>query len=476
ATEFAVPPTAHIQVFADQPRQVFLGVGGSLTQASAAALSTLSEEKRKEVLAAYFGAEGAAYGLSRTHIGSSDFSQYSYSHSPSPDTFSIDEDRRNGLLALIQDARASAGADFKLIASPWTAPPWMKDNNQFFDPVGRRGGRLLKEYYRAYAEYFVNTIQAYAHEGIPVWAVTPVNEPNGNAGSWESMDMSPEEQREVVLEISRAFKAADIESEILIFDQNRAEMAEFTSVILADPSSAPAVLGTAVHWYNSTFRVYEDVLEAQHALYPDKLIVQTEGTVDSLAHPLSCAGTCLQEPCGCEELYAWWKNDAWYWAPVATDWGWDWAENREVDHPKYAPAMRYARDLVVGVGHWLSGWVDWNIVLDKRGGPNHVENYCLAPVLVDDDEVYYTPIYYVLAQFSRHSRPGAQVLTTVVSGAAGLAATALLNPDGSLAVHVFNESGATVPYRMTLGNDEIEVEVPDKALQTVIVDGTSRHR
>ncbi|MEO0814410.1 MAG: glycoside hydrolase family 30 protein, partial [Myxococcota bacterium] len=229
--------------------------------------------------------------------------------------------------------------------------------------------------------------------------------------------------------------------------------------------------GTAVHWYNSTFRVYEDILDAQHALYPDKLIIQSEGTVDSLANPVSCAGTCLKEPCGCEELYSWWENDSWYWEPVATDWGWDWAAEREVDHPKYAPAMRYARDLVVSVGHWVSGWIDWNIALNKRGGPNHVSNFCLAPVMVDgeQDRVYFTPIFYVLAQFSRHARPGAQVLGTEVKGPKGIHATALENPDGSLAVHVFNESGSEQRLRLNVGTRIVNVVTPNRALQTIVV-------
>ena len=167
-----------------QKRQKFLGVGGSLTQASAAALYTLSPEKRQEVLDAYFGPDGAHYGLSRTHIASSDFSEYSYTYSPQAGVFSIEEDRRNGLLALIKDARDVEGARFELMASPWTAPPWMKDNHAFYDPGKRRGGTLLESNYEAYAQYLVDYVRAYGAEGSPIWSISPVNEPQGNAGSW----------------------------------------------------------------------------------------------------------------------------------------------------------------------------------------------------------------------------------------------------------------------------------------------------
>ncbi|MEL6348498.1 MAG: glycoside hydrolase family 30 protein [Myxococcota bacterium] len=468
-------PAATIAILSDQKRQVFYGVGGSLTQASAAALAELSPQKRRAVLDAYFGENGARYGLSRTHIASSDFSESTYTYAPEADPslsgFSIEADRKNGLLALIKDARAAPGADFDLIASPWTAPPWMKDNNQFYDTSARRGGTLLEEHIETFANYLVAYIEAYRAEGIPIWAITPVNEPQGNGGSWESMDMSPVQQRSVVSAISTAFQAASLDTRVLIFDQNRKEMDQYTSVILGDPTVAPAVFGTAVHWYNSTFRVYEDVLDAQHAKYPDKVIIQSEGTADSLANPASCEGVCLSPPCGCEEMYIWWQNDPWYWQKDATDWGWDWANDREVDHPKYAPAMRYARDLVVGTGHWLSGWVDWNIVLNKRGGPNHVRNFCLAPVLVDGetDTVYYTPIFYVLQQFSRFSRPGGVVVGAAVEGPDGLEATAIENPDGSTAVHVFNDSGAAVVYQVQLGDRTIGAEIPNAALQTIVI-------
>ena len=436
--------SAGITVYPDRERQVFHGVGGSLTQASAAALGKLSPEKRAEVLAAYFGPDGAGYALSRVHVGSSDFSEDSYDYTadddPSLAGFSIEKDRQNGLLELITDAQAVRGASFRIVASPWTAPPWMKDNGKYYDPAQQRGGRLLVDHYDTFARYFVAYLQAYREAGVDIWALTPVNEPMGNGGNWESMEMSPEEQRDFIRVLGPRLKEANLETPILIFDQNRAEMPDYTRVIFGDEIASPFAYGTAVHWYSSTFRVYEEVLDAQHELYPDKVIIHTEGTIDSVSAEASCNQQCLQPPCGCEELYAWWQDDAWYWEKEATDWGWDWAQNREVDHPMYAPAFRYARDLVVGMGHWLAGWIDWNIVLDKRGGPNHVNNFCLAPVMVDGDTdtVYYTPLFYVVKQISRHSRPGGVVLETGVEGPVGLHASAIRNPDGTIAVHVFN--------------------------------------
>lgn len=472
----ASPPT-RIRVHIDRERQTFLGVGGSLTQSSAAALAEISPERRAEVLEAYFGESGARYALSRTHIASSDFSTESYGYvdegDVSLDSFSIDADRDNGLLRLIQDARAIPGAEFALIASPWSPPPWMKDNAVLYDPESRRGGRLLREHYDTFARYFVRYLEAYRDEGIPVWAITPINEPNGNGGNWESMEMSPAEQRDFLHVLGPRLREAGLSTRILIFDQNRRGMPEFTAPIYADPEAAQHVFGTAVHWYDSTTRVYEEILEAEHARYPDKVIVHTEGTIDSVSAAASCAQECSAgPPCGCERLYAWWQDDAWYWQPEASDWGWDWAENREVDHPLYRPAFRYARDLVVGMAHWIAGWVDWNIVLDKRGGPNHVENFCLAPVMVDgpSDTVYYSPLFHILKQLSRNSRPGGVVLeTTIEGGPDGMHAAAIRNPDGSVAVHIFHEGDVAVPYALEVGAVSYGLSSPGASLQTVVV-------
>ena len=105
-----------------------------------------------------------------------------------------------------------------------------------------------------------------------------------------------------------------------------------------------------------------------------------------------------------------WRDDDWYWRREATDWGYDWAPEEDKPlHPKYVPAYRYARDIIGGLNSWLVGWIDWNMVLDTQGGPNHASNWCVAPVIAraETDEVYYTPLYYVLAQFSKYIRPDA---------------------------------------------------------------------
>lgn len=456
-----------VVVHLDQKRQTLYGIGGALTQASAAALLELSPQRRAEILEAYFSPEGAAYSLNRTHIASCDFSTESYTYAPNPDpaleNFSIAADRRNGHLDLIRDAQAVPGASFRLIASPWTAPPWMKDNNRFFDPDQNRGGTLLDAHLQTFSDYFVKYLKAYQAEGIDIWALTPVNEPHGNNGTWESMEMTPEQQRALVGVLRSTLDQNGFDTRILIYDQNRVGMQEYAAPILGDPAGYAQTFGTAVHWYDSTFRVYEDELDAFHAAFPERPILQIEGCVDNVFGKDADRGPQAALP--------WWQDDGWYWRKEATDWGWDWLDNPEDDHPPYAPAFRYARDIVGGLAHWLAGWTDWNIVLDKRGGPNHVGNFCLAPILVDGptDTVYYTPLFFIMKQISRSTRPGAVVFATTIHHADGVWATALENPDGQRVVHLFNETAADLSVQLAVGEEVFAVHSPKASLMTLML-------
>ena len=207
-----------------------------------------------------------------------------------------------------------------------------------------------------------------------------------------------------------------------------------------------------MHWYSSTTNWYPDVLTEVHDRFPTKALLNTEACIDA------------EVPV--------WRNDRWYWSREATDWGYDWApEQDKYLHPKYVPVYRYARDIIGGLNSWLTGWVDWNMVLDHQGGPNHARNWCIAPILVNTDarEVYYTPLYDVMCHFSKYIRPGA-VRIGAESEANHLMVTACLNPDGGVAVVILNETGQETPYRLLSDHREIRLNIPAHALQTVLVE------
>src|SRR6056300_476926 len=178
-------------------KQTIIGFGGAFTEATAHNINLLSPENRSEIIEAYFGDDGAAYSLTRTHMNSCDFSVTNYSYTPvEGDTllehFTIDPDRAD-ILPMIKDAQGVSKEGFKIFGSPWSAAPWMKDNNNYV------GGKLKKEYYHTWALFFSKYVDAFRAEGIDIWGFTVENEPHGNGNNWESMHYSPEEMTDFVV-------------------------------------------------------------------------------------------------------------------------------------------------------------------------------------------------------------------------------------------------------------------------------------
>ncbi|REE07986.1 glucosylceramidase [Winogradskyella pacifica] len=446
-----VDSSAVIKLLPEQKFQTITGFGGSFTESSAYLLNKLSKKNRDTILQAYFGEDGARYSLTRTHIASCDFSLSNYTYAPVADdveleSFNIEEDR-DDLIPMIKDAQAISKDGFHIIASPWTSPPWMKDNNAYV------GGKLLPKYYDAFALYFSKYVDAYKAEGIDIWGLTPVNEPHGNGNNWESMHFSPEEETDFVQNHLGPKLEADGfgEVNILGYDQNRKGIKEWVDEMYKDEASSKYFDGLAIHWYESTYDYFPEELQYAHEKAPEKYLIETEGCIDS-------------------EIPAW-QDDAWYWKKEATDWGYDWREDdKKYLHPKYAPVNRYARDIIGCLNNWVDGWVDWNMVLDRQGGPNWFENWCVAPVIVDPDAdaVYFTPLYYTMAHFSKYIRPGAEVIG-VDNADKDLMVTAAKNLDGTIAVVIFNEGKDSKDFRLTLGEETVSVNINQQAIQTIII-------
>ncbi len=430
--------------------QTITGFGGAFTESSAYLLNRLGDENRKKVIDAYFSREGANYSLTRTHMNSCDFSLTQYSYTPTPDKelkdFSVKEDK-DDLIPMIKDALATSQDGFKIFASPWTASPWMKDNNKWV------GGKLLPEYYDTWALFFSKYIKAYKAEGIDIWGFTVENEPHGNGNNWESMHYSPEEMTDFVQHhLGPKLEADGFGDKIILgYDQNRDGLQEWVDAMYKDAETSKYFDGTAIHWYDSTYEVYPEALQYAHNKAPNKYLLETEGCIDS-------------------EVPAW-KDDAWYWSKLATDWGYDWREeSKKYLHPKYAPVNRYARDIIGCLNNWVDGWVDWNMVLNRQGGPNWFKNWCAAPVIVDEieDEVYFTPLYYTMAHFSKYIRPGAQVIK-VNSFEKEVLVTGAKNPDGTVAVVLFNPTEGEKKFSLELGENTKDISIQAKAIQTIII-------
>ncbi|MBO3117111.1 glycoside hydrolase family 30 protein [Winogradskyella sp. DF17] len=431
--------------------QTITGFGGAFTESSAYLLNKMGKENRAKIIEAYFGESGAAYSLTRTHMNSCDFSlgQYSYASVEGDKDlqhFTIQEDK-DDLIPFIKDALSVSKEGFNIFASPWTAPPWMKDNKDWV------GGKLLPEYYDTWALFFSKYVDAYKAEGIDIWGFTVENEPLGNGNNWESMNYSPDEMTNFVMNHLGPKLEADGKGDLKIlgYDQNREHLKEWVDSQFKNEETSKYFDGTAIHWYASTFDYFPKELQYAHHKAPNKLLIQSEACVDA-------------------EIPVW-NDDEWYWKKEATDWGWTWApEKDKYLHPKYAPVNRYARDIIGCLNNWVDGWVDWNMVLDKQGGPNWFKNWCIAPVIVDpnEDEVYFTPLYYVMAHFSKYLRPGAKVIEAT-SEDKELMLAAVQNLDDSIAVVIFNEGKQSKQFSLRLDGKSAEVEISAQAIQTIVI-------
>lgn len=484
-------------------RQTMDGIGSSFTEASAFVLAHLDEAKRKEVMEKIFSEKGADFTLTRTHIGSCDFSvegKYSYLDKIGDTelkSFTIDRDKEGfnpdkypdlqdpayDLLPMIKEAiqikNQQKNSELKIVASAWTAPPWMKDIEQYYikgtpeNNYQGTGGKLKPEYEETYADYLIKYLDVYKSEGVKIWGITPVNEPHGNNGQWESMHFTPETQNQFIKNYlgPKLFNSEFKEVKLLIYDQNRDGLEHWADVILGDVETANYVYGSAVHWYESTNKVYEDVFDKVHSKFPDKAIMHTEGCIDDLGKE---APGGILDPVRFKEK-EWFNNDSFWWNENATDWGYSatWSGLEMDDHPIYTPVHRYARNIIVSIDHWLKGWIDWNVVLDKRGGPNHVGNFCGAPIMIDieNKQIYYTPIYYILAQFSRTIRPGDKAVQTekTLNGLDedALHACATINDSNLLTIQLLNTTKEPLEFSLQIDDQYANIKMVPNSVQTL---------
>ncbi len=499
-----IPTGPRVVVRPNVLKQTMAGIGTSFTESSAFVLAHLEKEQRVAVMQRIYGEGGANFSLARTTIGATDFSvegRYSYAEvpdDPALEHFSIavDEDgfprtRHPGikdesfdLLPMIKEAltikAGQSDAALNIVASAWTAPPWMKDIEDWYLPMNAEndyqgtGGTLKPEHAQTYADYLCRYLDAYRAEGVSVWGLTPVNEPEGNNGQWESMHFTPESQNDFIKNhLGPTLRQTGHASvKLFVYDHNRDRLEEWADAVLGDPETATYVAGSAIHWYASTFRVFEDVLDRVHEKFPGFSIIHTEGCIDALG---TDAPPGVLDPIRYKES-DWFDNDAFWWSQSATDWAYTatWAPRPE-DHPMYTPVHRYARNIIESINHWVEGWIDWNIVLDRRGGPNHVGNFCGAPIMIDVESgyAYYTPVYDVLAQLSRTIRPGDRAVETRTHLPAldqdDFHATATLNDANLLSVQLLNTTKQPIDYALQIGKQWASISIAANALQTVRV-------
>ncbi len=398
--------------------QTIEGFGGAFTEAAADTFFKLSPALRTEILRAYFDPQtGHGYSLCRTHINSCDFALGNYAYTETPgdvllEHFSIDRDRRQ-LIPLIKEAFAAAGGPFKLYATPWSPPGWMKTNGEM-----NHGGRLKPEYRDAWARYYVRYVEDYEREGIPLWGLSVQNEPMA-VQPWDSCIFTGEDERDFVRDhLGPTLEAAGLgRLKLMIWDHNRDLLYERAKVVYDDPAAARYVWGAAFHWYVGD---HFDNVQLTHDAYPDKHLLFSEGCQEGGPH-----------------------------------------------YDEWAVGERYGRSVLQDLNHWTEAWVDWNLLLDQHGGPNHAGNYCSAPLLANPEKgtLYYHSSYYYLGHFSRFVRPGAQRVVCAAS-LDELETTAFLNPDGQMAVVVMNRTDRPFDFALRYQSQAAPAHSPAHSICT----------
>jgi glucosylceramidase len=314
-----------------------------------------------------------------------------------------------------------SGNQLLVFASPWSPPAWMKDNHDML-----HGGKLLPAFYQAWADYFVHFIKTYENHGVSIWGITVQNEPMAKQ-TWESCIYTADAERDFIKNyLGPTFERNGLkDTKIIAWDHNRDLLYHRASTILSDPEAAKYVWGIGFHWYESWSGepIPENVKRVAEA-FPEKPLMLTEA---------------------CNYPFSWDTFDQWHWGE------------------KYGEAM------IQDFNNGAVAWTDWNVLLDEKGGPNHVGNFCFAPIHANtkDGTLHYMNSFYYIGHFSRYIQRGAKRITCSPSRAQ-LLTTGFLNPDGSVVVIVMNEEDKAVNFRMYVGDQAIQTTSRPHSIMTLV--------
>ena len=427
--DFGQPKETEPCIFVDPTKkfQTFIGIGGALTDASAETYAKLPKEKQAELMQALYDTKkGIGYTLARTNIHSCDFSSDSYTYVAEGDTalksFNVEHDFQYRI-PFIKQTIAAAGNKLTLFVSPWSPPAFMKSNGSML-----HGGELKKEFYQSWANYYIKFIKTYEKEGIPVWGLTVQNEPMA-VQTWESCNYTGEQERDFIKNFlgPTLVKSGLANKKLIAWDHNRDLMYQRVSTVLDDPQAAKYVWGIGFHWYEDWTgggKIFDNVKRVAES-YPNTHLIFTEGCAESFIPAL---------------LGSWKLGET------------------------------YGRSMINDFNNGTVAWTDWNVLLDEKGGPNHVGNFCFAPIHADTKtgELNYLSSYYYIGHFSKFIRPGAKRIISS-SSRGQLLTTAFENTDGKIVVIVMNQSSEKIPYRLWIAGKAAETVSLPHSIVTLVV-------
>lgn len=425
--EMAVQPFENeifIQIDTLSKFQKFLGIGGAFTDAAAETFYKLSADKQKEFLRLYFDEmEGIGYSFGRANMNSCDFSSDMYTYVDEGDkslkTFNISHDLQYKV-PFIKECMVASKGKLKMFVSPWSPPAYMKDNNNML-----QGGKLLPEYHQTWANYFIKFIQSYEKAGIPVWGLSVQNEPMAKQ-TWESCIFTADEELNFIKNYlgPTLHKNKMQNKKLIAWDHNRDLLFHRAHTLLHDKKAAKYIWGMGFHWYEiwNGGRQYDNVKRVKEA-FPNTNLLLTEA---------------------CNYPFSWDTFEEW-----------KWGEN-------------YGENMIHDFNNGAVAWTDWNILLDEIGGPNHVKNYCFAPIhaKINDNSIHLMNSYYYIGHFSKFIRPEAKRVAAS-SNRAQLLTTAFKNADGSTVIVVMNKSDEKFDSKIIIGKQALPLEMLPHSIATI---------
>jgi glucosylceramidase len=298
----------------------------------------------------------------------------------------------------------------------------MKTNNDML-----HGGKLKPEFYQSWANYYVKFIKAYETAGIPVWGLTLQNEPMASQ-TWESCIYTAQDEANYVKKyLGPTLQKNNLGSKkLMVWDHNRDLVYQQASTILNDKEAAKYIWGIGFHWYENWVggeNTFDNVRRVKEA-FPEKNVMLTEA---------------------CNFPFSWQHIDDWNWGEI------------------------YGKNMIHDFNNGAVGWTDWNILLNEKGGPNHVENNCFAPVhTTADGKLHYMNSFYYIGHFSKFIRPGAKRIITSSSRSL-LLTTGFKNTDGKVVVVVMNPSDNKLDFHLWInGNAAPAIALPHSIATYVI--------
>lgn len=431
------PRTHMIKISKNMTYQTIIGFGGAMTDAAGINIASLSQQTGDNIIKAYYSPDGIEYNVARIPMASCDFSTHPYSYNDNPGDldqtkFALADEDIKFKIPYLKQAQDLSQKKLLMFGSPWSAPAWMKTNNNMTGN-GTLKGQPGGPYYKSWAQYFVKFLDAYAAEGLKLWGLTAQNEPtDGNIVKFpfQAMGWFPEQQRDFIkLDLGPALHSSGHgDVKLMVLDDQRLLLPYWADTILADPEASQYVSGIAVHWYLDVLAPPVS-LDLTHRNHPGVFIFGTEACVEHIP------GTSLP-------------------VVVLGDW---------------ARAERYAYDIIQDLNHWVTGWTDWNIALDMSGGPNWAKNNVDSPIIVnkDKDEFYKQPMFYAIGHFSKFIPEGS--IRIAASCTSGLECVALQRPDKGIVVVVLNRGSEEV--MITIADEDngyINQKIPAFSIQTYI--------